>query len=93
MSEGEETQAVPEEMSLHVVAHMGSAKSADVLLESGADVNAVDGSGGTPLHRAVRAQKEEMVTLLLGNGAKPMASWGIAKHPCTMPPKRAALIF
>ena len=59
----------------------GQRQGGEVLLESGADVNAVDGSGGTPLHRAVRAQKEEMVTFLLDHGAKPDGVLGNCKTP------------
>jgi len=58
-------------MSLQVAAQMGSVRAVESLLGSGTDVNAVDGSGGTALHRAVRGQKREVVILLLACGAKP----------------------
>jgi ankyrin repeat protein len=64
-------KAEPEEMSLQVAAYLGSLKAVEVLIAAGADVNAVDGSGGTALHRAVRGQKLPMVAFLLESGAKP----------------------
>jgi ankyrin repeat protein len=76
-------KAEQEEMSLPVAAYLGSVKAVEVLLASGADINAVDGSGGTALHRAVKGQKEDMVRLLLENGAKPdgvLANWKTPLH-------------
>jgi len=64
-------KAEPEEMSLQVAAYLGNLKAMEVLIAAGADVNAVDGSGGTALHRAVRGQKLPMVAFLLESGAKP----------------------
>jgi cell wall assembly regulator SMI1 len=44
-------------------------KSARLLLELGADVNARDGAGDSPLHNAVYAQSVDMIRLLIECGA------------------------
>src|SRR5262249_54001325 len=42
------------------------------LLKAGAEVNALDGNGATPLHRAVRTRCAGAVRLLLESGADPI---------------------
>jgi len=57
---------------LHYAARRGSANIADVLLASGADVNAQTMTGrDTPLHRAAFMGHESVVAVLLENGALP----------------------
>ena len=50
---------------LHVLAGRPNVYGAGLLLEEGADPNAVGDMGETPLHRAVSAGSEDMVRLLL----------------------------
>lgn len=54
---------------LHLVALRGDANAVDALLAAGADPNAVNDAGASPLHYAVAS--ERMVAALLAHGAKP----------------------
>jgi ankyrin repeat protein len=54
---------------LHYAAAAGAVKSAELLLQKGVDVNAVDGEGQTALHVATFYDQNEMVKFLLGRGA------------------------
>lgn len=49
------------------------ARTIAYLLKAGADPNALDGSGVTPLHRAVRTRSSPAVRALLDGGANPRA--------------------
>jgi ankyrin repeat protein len=84
-------RAEPEEMSLQVAAYLGSLKVAEALIAAGADVNAVDGSGGTALHHAVRGQKLPMVMFLLESGAKPDGIIARCKTPLHYAAERGGL--
>lgn len=53
---------------LHRVASQGHVEAARVLIEGGADVNAEDMTGRTPLH--IAAENPELVRLLIENGAE-----------------------
>jgi hypothetical protein len=55
--------------ALHLAARQGSLEMARILVENGADVNAIDLEGWTPLMRAAFFQNNEIVDLLLSNGA------------------------
>lgn len=57
--------------ALHYAADRGHVGVASVLLEHGAAVDAVDGTGGTALMNAVVCGHEDMVRLLLDAGANP----------------------
>ncbi|HEX6481809.1 MAG TPA: ankyrin repeat domain-containing protein [Ktedonobacteraceae bacterium] len=55
--------------ALHMAARRGNVPVAEALLDCGADGEARDKPGDTPLHRAVKCGKTEMVTFLLSRGA------------------------
>lgn len=68
---------------LHVCANKGRIDTANVLLNRGADINALELEyGGTPLAEAVRQNKHEMAIFLLNQGADPDAPAG---YPCATP--------
>jgi uncharacterized protein len=56
---------------LHVVVWRNDEYAAKLLLEAGAEPNAVGDIGATPLHVAVRARSTGLVRLLLLSGADP----------------------
>lgn len=56
-------------MPLHSAVASGNLEIAKMLLEQGADVNAVQSGGFTPLHAAAHNGQAEMVELLLSCGA------------------------
>jgi len=58
-----------EDYPLHKVAIWGDVAAAAVLIEHGADVNALGEDGDTPLHRAVAGNKVEMMEFLISQGA------------------------
>ena len=55
--------------ALHMAARRGNAEIAGALLDCGADIEARDTSGDTPLQRAVNCNKIEVAALLLARGA------------------------
>ena len=55
---------------LHLSAAGGHCDGASALITAGANVNAVNESGKTPLSEALIAGRERMVDLLLNHGAK-----------------------
>ena len=60
---------------LHDMAHEGDIEKAELLIEHGADINAVDEEyNSTPLGIASRWGNSEMVTFLLKSGANPNAA-------------------
>ena len=54
---------------LHQAANIGSSALAQLLLDSGADINALNLQLNTPLHEAIRAKKLEVARLLVEKGA------------------------
>ena len=57
--------------SLHVACHKGNLHITEILLENGADIDAiVDSSNRTPLHIAIRNKNTSITKLLLKNGCK-----------------------
>ena len=54
---------------LHLAAEENAKKTAELLVQHGADVNAKDKSYMTPLHRAAEKNSKEFAELLLKQGA------------------------
>jgi ankyrin repeat protein len=57
------------ETPLHIVAIWGDVEAAKVLLDAGADIDALGEEDHTPLHEAIHLGHIEMVRLLVGRGA------------------------
>jgi ankyrin repeat protein len=63
-------------MPLHVAAQENSGNMAELLLAKGADVNAEDRNGWTPLHYAIVDHRDYVATLLRAHGGKdPLPDW------------------
>jgi ankyrin repeat protein len=54
---------------LHEAAFYGERSAAQFLIDHGANIHSIDGSGATPLHLAAQSALAEMVNLLIDNGA------------------------
>lgn len=57
--------------ALHMAARRGNVEIAEVLLECGADIEARDSLGDTPLRRSVNCGQTRVAALLLSRGADP----------------------
>jgi ankyrin repeat protein len=60
--------------ALHAAARRGTVSIAATLLAGGADLDAKDAKGETPLRRAVNCGHEPMVRLLIEHGADPLSA-------------------
>ena len=58
---------------LHFACHGGMKDVVELLLNHGANIEAVTLNGGTPLMRAVESSKPELVQFLIDKGAKVQA--------------------
>lgn len=70
--------------ALHMAARRGNVLVAQALLEGGANIEARDKYGDTPLHRAVKCRQAEMVTFLLASGADAQAKSKSGQTPQQM---------
>jgi truncated hemoglobin YjbI len=74
--------------ALHIAARRGNVRVAEALLDCGADIEARDILGDTPLRRAVNCAKPEVVALLLlrvadvhSRGSRGLTPWQAARGP------------
>ncbi|WP_353646128.1 ankyrin repeat domain-containing protein [Mesorhizobium sp. WSM2239] len=75
---------------LHYAINRQRLDAAKLLIERGADVNAVSKIGGTPLMAAVAKNRFEFITLLLAHGANPNSTAG-KQTPLHLAVKRGCL--
>ena len=67
-------------MPLHYAAEQGNADVVQLLIEAGANVNALDASGITPFRLAKNHNHEDVVRLLggkSGSGSDPLYKWAM----------------
>ena len=67
---------------LHLAAGNGRKEVAQILVESGAEVNVADGDGRTPLHWAAKRGHKEVAQLLIENGADKDMADNEGNTPC-----------
>ena len=67
--------------ALHMAARRGNVDVIAALLDGGADIEARDSAGDTPLRRAVNCNKVEAAKLLLARGADPHSKGSRALTP------------
>lgn len=65
-----EAPTIPRNAALHAAIAGGAWETAELLMAHGADVNAVNSIGGTPLHNAAARANPEIVERLLAAGAQ-----------------------
>jgi truncated hemoglobin YjbI len=71
--------------ALHMAARRGNVDVIAALLDGGADIEARDSAGETPLRRAVNCNKVEAAKLLLARGADPHSEGSRALTPALAP--------
>ena len=69
--------------ALHMAARRGNVEVAEALLDCGADLEARDSKGETPLRRAVNCGKTEVAALLLARGADRHSRGSAGRTPVT----------
>ena len=79
------------ELNLQLIQAAEKGKSADVqrLIQDGADVNAKNEDGLTPLHLAVQYGREETVKSLIEKVQMSMQKIDMRRHHCTLQPGQA----
>lgn len=66
---------------LHILTHRGNDYGCQLIIEAGADVNAIGDLGYTPLHYAVMTDNDKMIALLLKYGADPIIACEFGETP------------
>lgn len=66
---------------LHLTAFIGNTEDMSLLIECGAEVDAVGDLGNTPLHLAVLAERGDAIELLLRAGAQPQIANEFGESP------------
>ena len=69
------------ETPLHWMATLGDSRGIELLIQAGAEVDAVDNNGTAPVHEAVAARQLAAVRALIGAGATPDLRNGEGKTP------------
>jgi hypothetical protein len=77
----------------HAVAAVGLTWGIRMLARAGADLNARDSSGATPLHWAAARGREQAVVALLCAGANPTLTAQLGPRPAAFTPADAALAW
>ncbi len=77
---------------LHKAARNGDLTMVQTQIAAGADVDATDGEGETPLHKAAKANNAEIIGVLLNAGADPLIS-GMGPFGATGTPIHVAAKF
>jgi uncharacterized protein len=67
---GKKSEWFKAEESIHIAAKIGHLEAVRQHLAAGADVNAIDHEGNTPLHHAVYKDQTEIIRLLIDKGAE-----------------------
>ncbi|XP_057485579.1 ADP-ribosylation factor GTPase-activating protein AGD3-like [Actinidia eriantha] len=80
-SEGHATEDIEGCSLLHLACETADIGMLELLLQYGANINASDSRGQTPLHRCILGGKTAFVKLLLTRGADPQAVNGEGKTP------------
>jgi len=66
-----DSRGVGGESPLHWMAVLGDPKAIQLLVDAGADINAVNDEGNSPLHVAVKWRQADAASLLITRGANP----------------------
>lgn len=78
--------------ALHIAARKGNTQLIALLIGKKANIDARDGKGETPLHKAVRHAHEDSVDLLIRENANPfIKSKSTIAYPCSKTPRELAL--
>ncbi|KAG2706437.1 hypothetical protein I3843_05G092700 [Carya illinoinensis] len=80
-SEGQSLEDLDGCTLLHLACETADIGMIELLLQYGANINATDSRGQTPLHRCIRRGRTTSVKLLLTRGADPRAITGEGKNP------------